>query len=267
MLLNASDRLWYSLRMSVLSRLAASGVSSLRWSPLDTTSGLSAWALGRSEALKGENDGGLWPTARASENGNYQRDRGDPSKPRATQMGAVLVAESMHTGQWPTGNAADSERGPESRATKQARGAGGINQPEAVRLAHWQTPTAQEFDSRRQVGDTKRQPLLVGQVKAAAWQTPTAADGGSTSRGGDRIGEMLLGGQVRAANWQTCVVMDKEQSGSSARGPTQTSQVRGSEWATPNTRDYKDTGTTQGNRKSPNLGTQCNQADGRTSSG
>lgn len=78
---------------------------------------------------------------------------------------------------------------------------------------------------------------------------------------------MLLGGQVRAANWQTCVVMDKEQSGSAARGPSQTSQVRGSEWATPESRDYKDAGTTQGNRKSPNLGTQCHRADGRTSCG
>lgn len=198
MLLTASDRMWCSLRMSVLSRLAGCGVSSLRWVPLDTTSGLSAWALGRSGARKTESDGGFWPTP----------------------------------------NASDSSRGPESRKTKQARGAGGINQAHALIEAQWQTPTAQEFDSRRQVGDTDRQLLLVGQVKAAQWQTPTAADGGSTSRGGERIGEMLLGGQVRA-----------------------------SEWATPNGRDYKDTGSTQGNRKSPNSDTQGNQADGPTSSG
>ena len=162
---------------------------------------------------------------------------------RRENLRAVTHAENLKTrrvrnqwtGPWPTPNSADSQRGPESRATKAKRGAGGINQPHAV--------------------------------IEATWQTPTAADGGSTSRGGSRIDEMLLGGQVRAANWQTCVVMDKEQSGSSARGPSQTSQVRGSEWATPNSRDHKDTGTTHGNRKSPNPGTQANLADGPTSSG
>ena len=193
MLLSGSDRMWFLLRMSVLSRLAASGVSSLRWSPLDTTSGLSAWALGRSEALKDESGGGLWATP---------------------------LAHDTRT------------RSPANRANP--NGGGGC---------------------------------LATEVIEAGWQTPTSADGGSISRGGDRVNELLLGGQVKAANWQTRVAEDKEQSGSAARGPSQTSQVRESEWATANARDWKDAGMTQGNRKSPNLGTQANLADGPTSCG
>lgn len=134
-------------------------------------------------------------------------------------------------GFWPTAQASDAHRGPESRETKKARGAGGINQAQAVKIARWQTPKAAEAMS------------------------------GQQARGGDRKGELLLGGQIKAARWQTCVAEDKEQSnGSAKRGPTQTSQVRASLWATPNARDAKDTGATQGNRKSPNLGTQVNAA-------
>lgn len=128
----------------------------------------------------------------------YQRDRGDPMKPRSTLEGEVWVSEGLHDGKWPTPNAMDAERGAESRATKKARGAGGVNLREAMN-------------------------------QAQVWQTPTAADGGSTSRGGDRQGELLLGGQVR-------------------------------QWFTPQSRDWKDTSDKQGNRKSPNLGTQCHAA-------
>ncbi len=34
----------------------------------------------------------LWATARAAERCTYQRDRGDPDKPRLTQMGQVVAA-------------------------------------------------------------------------------------------------------------------------------------------------------------------------------
>ena len=89
------------------------------------------------------------------------------------------------------------------------------------------------------------------------WQTPTAADGESTSRGGDRQGELLLGGQVR--RWMSPVREDSEQTGAEGgRGPTLTSQTR--TWFTPQSRDWKDTSDKQGNRKSPNLGTQIHAA-------
>jgi hypothetical protein len=56
--------------------------------------------------------------------------------------------------------------------------------------------------------------------------------GGSKSRSGERKGELLLVGQVKAA---------------------------GTAWPSPQARDWKDSGPTQGNRKSPNLGTTVHQ--------
>ena len=50
---------------------------------------------------------GLWPTPRASERGDYQRDRGDPLKPRPTLTGAVKM--------FPTPSAASATGGQTSR--------------------------------------------------------------------------------------------------------------------------------------------------------
>lgn len=97
------------------------------------------------------------------------------------------------------------------------------------------------------------------------WQTPNTLTGGQTSRGGDRKGELLLGGQVR--RWPTATVGDgkasgtrtgtpKAQSTASHSGTSLTDAANGL-WASPLARDWKDSGPTQGARKSPNLGTQA----------
>ena len=212
--------------MSVLSALAGSIDWPVRWARWGTDHTLCAWALGPSEAPKSESDGGFWPTP----------------------------------------NAADAHRGPESRATKKKRGAGGINQAHAVVSAKWQTPLGADGGAVSRGGARVSELLLGGQVKAANWATGVRGDADRASATYARGNPTQLG-QVKAANWQTCVVMDKEQSGSSKRGPTQTSQVREASWFTPQARDWKDTGPTQGNRKSPNLGTQVIRAAGPTCDG
>jgi len=60
----------------------------------------------------------------------------------------------------------------------------------------WQTPNGQNFPSRKQVGDSVRQPLL--EQEAQMWQTPGADS--FRSRGGDRIDEPGLDQQARLWN-------------------------------------------------------------------
>ena len=68
-------------------------------------------------------------TPRAHEAGEYQRDRGDPEKPRPTLTGQVRGNAMPRS---PTPAAHDAKRGGESRETKAARGAGGINLVRAI---------------------------------------------------------------------------------------------------------------------------------------
>ena len=73
-------------------------------------------------------------------------------------------------------------------------------------------------------------------------------------------------------SWPTATRQDAQQSGAAAystasgrhSGTTLTDAASGL-WASPQARDWKDSGPTQGNRKSPNLGTQAHWATPRTS--
>jgi len=195
---------------------------------------------------------------------------------------AGLIGWPVRWSRWDTGSKHSAwALGPSERPTGasdgglfagELEGAGGVNQAQAVIEAGWATSLTGDAGGRMYQNDnfdkTKPRDTQNGQVaKAGDWATCLGAGGGSTSRGGERKGEMLQAGQVRAANWKTSVCADSEQSGSSRRGPSQTSEVREADWFTPQARDWKDTGTTQGNRKSPNLGTQVNLAAGPTPDG
>lgn len=226
--------------MSVLSQLGGSIDWPVRWTKWDTRSTRSAWALGPSEALRPGNDGGSsvggkivapidaetyckgWMSCRAAERCDYQRDQGNPDAPRLTQLGEVKAAE------WQSPKATDAAAGSQSRG-----------------------------------GDRRNELLLTGQTKAAEWPTGCAQDAARGPESRETKAALGSGGinqphaVVVASNWQTPVVADTGQSGSVARGPSMTSQVRAADWFSPQARDFKDTGPTQGNRKSPNLGTQA----------
>jgi site-specific DNA-cytosine methylase len=118
----------------------------------------------------------------------------------------------------------------------------------------WQTPTTQpERQNSYPSAPHIKRPSLGDQ---AAWPTPNAMDG---ERGASPGGLPKHKGGVNlreARNWPTPRAEDCEQTGGHAGVPdtlTAASRV----WATPNQRDWKDTGPTQGNRNSPNLGTQA----------
>lgn len=95
--------------------------------------------------------------------------------------------------------------------------------------------------------------LLTSENESGYWPTPrtTGLDGGSNSLKAAKA--RGIGPTIRAA--------DGERGG---RGDL-IQAIRGNEnthdklWPTPNQRDWKDTGATQGNRKSPNLGTMVHQ--------
>lgn len=188
-----------TLAESLASSLTALRGSSVSFTPPATKHSVFVSAPMMSEPRRSESEYGSWPTARANETGQYQNDKGNSEKPRATLTGKVK---------------------------------------------DWQTPTSQQFHSRKQVGKTEREPLLLGQVQQ--WATPTSADGGSKSRGGKRKGELLLGGQVKA--WPTPRSEDSEQTGAHRGTPdTLTSAAR--TWPTPKSRDVK--GQSQRGQHSP----------------
>ena len=102
--------------------------------------------------------------------------------------------------------------------------------------------------------------LLTSENESGYWPTPrtTGLDGGSNSRKAAKARGM----------WPTIRAADGERGG---RGDL-IQAIRGNEnshyklWPTPNQRDWKDTGATQGNRKSPNLGTMAARFPTPTSS-
>lgn len=144
----------------------------------------------------------MWPTATGedSEQSGPRRD-GD----------RTLTSEAR---QWPTPNAHDGERGPESRETKQARGAGGINLNQAARQ-DWFTPQGRDWKDTGPTQGNRKDVNLGVQVhqtapagppdpasrstsgKSRDWCTPVVPGGGRTNRGPGRNHEPLFMGPIR----------------------------------------------------------------------
>lgn len=73
-----------------------------------------------------------WSTSRASERGDYQRDRGDLERPRLTQLGEVKAAD------WCTCVVQDCEQ-------SGAAAHRGPTQTSQVREADWETAQARDY--------------------------------------------------------------------------------------------------------------------------
>lgn len=118
--------------------------------------------------------------------------------------------------QWPTPNAHDGERGPESRETKQARNSGGINLRQAIKDQDWFTPQGRDWKDTGPTQGNRKDVNLGVQVhqtgsqagppdpassstngKSRDWCTPVLPAGGRTSRSGKHKGEPLFMGQIR----------------------------------------------------------------------
>jgi len=84
-----------------------------------------------------------------------------------------------------------------------------------------------------------------------SWPTPNAMEGGQTSRGGSRKDEKLMGGLAQLASWPTTKRYDGVKSIRSAEGAMKEYARKGvndltvgaqlANWATPSSRDWKDT--------------------------
>lgn len=85
-------------------------------------------------------DGGFWPTPRANEKGDYQRDRGIKGKERPTLSGAVKL--------WPTPNARDWK---DSGATQ-----GNRKSPNLGTAIHFPTPRASDGKGARIPGSADK---------------------------------------------------------------------------------------------------------------
>lgn len=221
------SRLGYLLRTSVLSQLAGSIAWSVRWVKQDTKSTLSAWALGPSARPTSDSDGGLFAD------------------------GSSGLTPPVLT--WPTPMMGDAERGAESRESKAARGATGVNLRQVIAEAgSFPTPTAAEGPNRNtrsapSHGTTRGMTLagVLNDLQAASmpspsmWASPAARDWKDTGPTQGAHKAPNLGTQAHAAtavpaNWQTPTQMDCEQSGSLSRGHTLSNQAKAtSNWSTP----------------------------------
>lgn len=87
----------------------------------------------------------------------------------------------------------------------------------------------------------------------ACWPTPHGMQVDNPRMAGPTGNEL---GRAVTKQWPTPRAEDSEQTGGH-RGSADTLTAAGRLWASPQARDWKYSGPTQGNRKSPNLGTQC----------
>ena len=149
---------------------------------------------------------------------------------------AHLTNES-ESGSWPTIRSTDGERGGRGDLIQAVRG----NQNSHFRL--WQTPVADDAVNR-EAGkiNSRGEPKLSAQVKL--WPTPTRND--------------AVGAGYQRANGNHFFTLPGAV-GATKHLPPEMEEKRKMIWPTPNQRDYKDSGPTQGNRKSPNLGTMVHQ--------
>lgn len=154
-------------RILLESETWASPEYSLKWKPSATTCGCLAFRLVPSARHTGESDTGLWGThSRVDESGRtYQYDRGDHSRPRATNGGLFLTnwptpAARDEKGQtqnperpdyvpnivkatWPTVRASDGDKGtrsPEGHALERKRRGNGCDLPTTA--AHYGMPSS-----------------------------------------------------------------------------------------------------------------------------
>lgn len=156
--------MWSSLRMSVLSRLAGSIAWPLRWVPLDTTAGHSAWALGPSEAPKCESGGGYWQAPCANTHATRR------------QVGAEqredLLPSQIIKAKFATPTAADATGGHATRSGERAREDLFNGQ---VRKARFRTPLASDAATTSGASPLWG-PSLVSQIRDCRWGTCNARD-------------------------------------------------------------------------------------------
>ena len=230
-----------TLPPSTLEHGAASWISSLQGSPASPTPSPASAKATRTGARSGKvtdpsrtscaSSGSVappWSSSRTSQLGLLGDGFGQlesnyaswvtSSKARSTSLRTTLAhrINASGSGSWPTSRAEDSES-----CGNHGEASDSLN---AV-AAQWQTPDANLFSSRKQVGGTERQDLLVNQT--AKWTTPRAQEDGSSSpevvdvrrrrarekydRGeyGDNSGPPSLNSlTIQAATWSTPVASD-----------------------------------------------------------
>lgn len=286
-LLARSDQLGSSLRTSL--RSAAEGLTgySLNWTDSGTPGGRAWWVLGRSGRRTsgtgcGSSDDG-WPTP------NAQAERDHPDKTYSTTNNAAysdgrkcqptLMGVLNRLNQWTSPTCRDAES-----LAKVTRGAGSLakgNQlmPPLAVQASWPTPQnyAKGDEKNHEPGLTPLDLAVRPEMPAAiqerirkgqrAWPSPDARDAHPEGLecGKRRLEKWGTQGLQTAATlnqWPTPRSEDSEQTGAHAGvTDTLTSKAR-QDWFTPQGRDWKDTGPSQGNRKDVNLGVQAHRCAG-----
>ena len=146
----------------------------------------------------------------------------------------------------------------------------------------WPTPNVGEKDCSPEHWDRRQQEKAAAGINLQksllvearrSWTTPTRDDAGGRSTRYRQGGTSLSAQSQRSAR-PTATAEDARASGAAGYstesgrhpGTTLTDAANGL-WASPQARDWKDSGPTQGNRKSPNLGTQAHFPTPKASDG
>jgi hypothetical protein len=220
-LFGCSDPLGHSLRTFLRSELAALTGCSLTWKNLGTPARRSWWVLTTLERPTDESGfgscAGTWVTPSRCEPGINPERIVDKDGNPPAHLNQRLY--DRHTGRMVQDGL--RQQIAISAAWPTVHGNGGNNGPTGTELGRAVT--------RGEAASTAKGSAATG----SAWPTPTASE---------------------SANRETKT--------SPSHGVTRGSNLAGvvgdvTGWATPNQRDWKDTGPTQGARKSPNLGTQA----------
>jgi site-specific DNA-cytosine methylase len=146
-----------------------------------------------------------WPTTTAGD--SVSTGSADYSTESGRHSGTTLT-DAIRTWKTPHGMAGIDHTG-------KAGGGGEF----AAQAERWQTPNAQLFNSRRQVGGEERQDLLGGQ--AAKWMTPNVPNGGRSTDHAELVGQTLyhgdkkvqLGLESQSRNWPSPMARDHKGGG------------------------------------------------------
>jgi hypothetical protein len=167
----------------------------LTWKHWDMESGPPICALRASGRRISDNGCGGWQTPTVEDAGREGSLKDYMAYVEKGQTSGCRLRAQVHAAGWPTPNT--NERGPESRESKDNRGAGGIDLQSTAKLAGWVTPSSRDWKDTPGMSPTGTNPdgtertrldQLPRQAALAGWATPVVNDAtGSkyTYSGGD----------------------------------------------------------------------------------
>ena len=212
--LNASNTLSRKLAENLKKKTQRLGSTlfDLTWSEHITPSGHVLPRLAASAVRTSGSGCTSWPTVRAHERGQYQRDRGTKEMERPTLTGVAALAG------WNTPQATDVKGGEEGRVRAKGKGHHGQRNNDLAKLAGWATPQkhdAQGAKTMEQIQKMRRMTCAgVANLNEQVLQTVSGGMPNTFRVATQKLSAQLIGGQLNPghsrwlmgfrAEWERC---------------------------------------------------------------